>query len=109
MFKCKKRGDRLFAYLHGEIDHCKAESVRKSIEASIADPAVRCLILDFTDVSFIDSSGIGMVIGRYKTMKEKGGSMEACGMNKEVERLYRIAGLHRIIPIVTSGGSHEQQ
>jgi len=58
------------------------------------------LVLDFSEVTFMDSSGVGMLIGRYKTKTAYGGKMYASGMHATIERLYRMAGLHRIIPIL---------
>lgn len=69
----------------------------------IADAQIKRLILDFTDVSFMDSSGVGMIIGRYKTMRARGGSVGAIGLHPPVDRLFRLAGLHRIIQIEPSG------
>ena len=109
MIKCTRKDHRLSVFLHGEIDHCTASLIRKEIEERIRSEEIHALHLDFSDVSFIDSSGVGMLIGRYKTMMEKGGSISASCLSPSVERLYRIAGLHRIIPITTSGGSHENE
>ena len=109
MIHSKQSGDRVQVSLQGEIDHCSAAALRQEIEMLIEPADVRRLLLDFSGVSFIDSSGIGMIIGRYKTMSAKGGSIAACGLNDAVARLYHIAGLHRIIPIVTSGGQHGEE
>ena len=67
------------------------------MEDLLQNQAVRHLILDFSSVSFMDSSGIGMIIGRYKTMKARGGRVSAVGLHPPVDRLFRMAGLHRII------------
>lgn len=88
--------------LHGEIDHCSAQEIRKNIESLIRCPEVLHMRLDFSDVSFMDSSGIGMIIGRYKTMAAKNGTVSACGLLPPIERLFRMAGLHRIIAIEQS-------
>ena len=93
----EKCGERLTVYLNGEIDHCCAERLRKEIETHLRDRSVQKLLLDFSHVTFMDSSGIGMLIGRYKTMAERGGSVSARGMQPSVSRLFRMAGLHRII------------
>lgn len=97
MMKSKKGGDKVIVYLSGEIDHCSAEKLRYEIEALIADCKIRKLILDFCAVSFMDSSGIGMLIGRYKTMHLRGGTMAVCALQPQVGQLFRMAGLHRII------------
>lgn len=97
MVKSRKNGDQLIVYLSGEIDHCTAERLRGEIEALLGDARIRRLVLHFENVSFMDSSGVGMIIGRYKTMRERGGTVAACGLKPPVEKLFRMAGLHRII------------
>lgn len=92
-------GDTLTIMLHGEIDHCSAEALRMGIESLIRPTGIRHMRLDFTNVSFMDSSGIGMIIGRYKTMAAKRGTVSATGLFPPIDRLFRIAGLHRIIEI----------
>ena len=73
MLQTTKQGDALTVYLTGEIDHCVAEGLRNEIEMLIVAHDPHRLILDFSQVSFMDSSGIGMIIGRYKTMIARGG------------------------------------
>ena len=73
MLQTTKQGDALTVYLTGEIDHCVAEGLRNEIEMLIVAHNPHRLILDFSQVSFMDSSGIGMIIGRYKTMIARGG------------------------------------
>ena len=93
----EKSGEHLIVYLSGEIDHCCAEKLRKEIEDRLRERSIRRLTLDFSRVSFMDSSGVGMLIGRYRTMNERGGSVFARGMQPAVRRLFHLAGLHRII------------
>ena len=99
MLKSERKGSCVRVALCGEIDHCSAQNMRLDIENAVHDPKIKTLVLDFSDVSFMDSSGVGMLIGRYKTMKERGGSVSAVGLNAQVEKLFRLAGLHRIISI----------
>ena len=107
MVKSRKTGDQLIVYLSGEIDHCAADGLRRDIEKLLEDARIRRLILNFERVSFMDSSGVGMIIGRYKTMRERGGSVGACGMNPVVDKLFRMAGLHRIIAQEDTGRQEE--
>ena len=97
MLQTTKQGDALTVYLTGEIDHCVAEGLRNEIEMLIVAHNPHRLILDFSQVSFMDSSGIGMIIGRYKTMIARGGC-------PPVDRLFHLAGLHRIIAIDKTEG-----
>ena len=103
----ERTGDQLIVYLSGEIDHCCAEKLRREIETCLQDRSIRRLMMDFSRVSFMDSSGIGMLIGRYKTMADRGGLVFARGMQPSVSRLFRMAGLHRIIAEQESGGGIE--
>lgn len=107
MVKSRKSGDQLTVYLSGEIDHCTAEKLRGEIETLLGDARIQRLVLNFGSVSFMDSSGVGMIIGRYKTMKERGGSVSACGFTPPVEKLFRMAGLHRIIAQENTGRQDE--
>lgn len=95
----EKLGEHLVVYLNGEIDHCCVDGLRRKIEACLRDQSIRRLTMDFSRVSFMDSSGIGMLIGRYKTMTEREGHVFARGMNSSVERIFRMAGLHKIISV----------
>ena len=96
-------GDRLTVYLDGEIDHFASVHLREDIEAELKRRPVSQLVLDFSDVRFMDSSGVGMIIGRYKTMKAHGGSVYAQGLHPPIDRLFHLAGLHRIIAIKSGG------
>ena len=107
MLESRRTGDRLCVHLSGEIDHCVAASLRGEIESLLRDPTVKSLWRDFSDVTFMDSSGVGMIIGRYKTMKARGGSVHACGLHPPVDRLFHLAGLHRIIAIAGGDTEHE--
>ena len=95
--KAEKNGERLLICLSGEIDHCCAEKMREEIESLLRDQNIKQLILDFSKVRFMDSSGIGMLIGRYKTMAARDGSVCVRRMQPSVKKLFCLAGLHRII------------
>lgn len=107
MVKSRKNGDQLIVYLSGEIDHCAADALRGDIEHLLRDEAILRLLFSFEDVSFMDSSGVGMIIGRYKTMQARGGSVGAFGLHPPVDRLFRLAGLHRIIAQEDTGRQEE--
>ena len=107
MLTFERDKDRLRVFLAGEIDHCAAEGMSARIEQQLTDLSILELWLDFSQVTFMDSSGIGMVIGRYKTMAARGGTVVACGLHPPVDRLFRMAGLHRIIREMAEGGRDE--
>ena len=94
MFIAHREGGRLCVALSGEIDHCAAEGLRQELERLLEDRSISVLTLDFSQVSFMDSSGVGMIIGRYKTMAARGGRVTACGLMPPVDRLFQIGRAH---------------
>ena len=92
-------GNRLIAYRSGEIDHHSASGMRETIDARVEGSHPSLLILDFTDVHFMDSSGIGLVMGRYKLMKEIGGDLQVSNPSPHINRVMRLAGLDRLAVI----------
>lgn len=89
----------LIATLSGELDHHSAENIRSKIELDYSRNNSKNLILDFSNVSFMDSSGIGMIIGRYKNVKIHGGEMYICAINPAVKKLFDISALDKIVKV----------
>ena len=85
--------DIMTARLSGEIDHHTAGEVRRTIDerAQIAKPAV--LKLDFSQVPFMDSSGIGLILGRIRLVKLWGGRVVLCNITDSVAKMAKIAGV----------------
>lgn len=81
----------------GELDHCMAERIRNTIDATVLKTDAKVVMFDLSEVGFMDSSGIGMMIGRYKFMKRRGGGVRVRGMRQPVERVFRMSGLGQII------------
>ena len=88
MLQSIRDGDRLIVRIDGELDHFCAQSVRRDLDA---------LILDFSSLTFMDSSGIGVVLGRYRLLRDRGGHVAIVGMNPHIARLFHMSGLDRII------------
>lgn len=80
--------------LTGEIDHHCAGKMRDEIDAAIEYHRPERLILDFGGVSFMDSSGIGLVMGRYRLMKSIGGEVTVANTPKPLKKVMRISGLY---------------
>jgi stage II sporulation protein AA (anti-sigma F factor antagonist) len=89
----------LTAKLSGELDHHNAEDVRLAIDTAFERSNVRHILFDFSDVSFMDSSGIGVIIGRYKNAKKRGGQTGVAGMNNAMQRIFAISGLAKIVKL----------
>lgn len=85
--------------LRGEIDHHSASSVRASIDSEIYQKRPRGLIMDMSAVNFMDSSGLGLIMGRYSVMNELGGEVIVTDPNPAIERIMTLAGMERLIKI----------
>ena len=97
MLDYEKRDGTVFVRLSGELDHRRAEEIRPELDRLIADPSVRRLVFDFSGLEFMDSSGIGMLIGRYKLIRSRGGSLAVMPGGRRVERMMELSGLYQII------------
>lgn len=93
----EKRGNVLVVSLIGELDHHSAEEVRVKIDDRISRENVRKLILDFSGVTFMDSSGIGVIIGRYKKISMRSGEVNIISVNKSIKRVFELSGIFKII------------
>jgi stage II sporulation protein AA (anti-sigma F factor antagonist) len=89
----------LVAYLSGELDHHSANEVRSRLDDMIERTNTLNLIMDFSEVSFMDSSGIGVVIGRYKKLLAKKGKVSIANVNGSVRRVFELSGMFKIIPV----------
>jgi len=97
MLKHEKQRGTMTVYLTGELDHNRASQIRQELDRLIADPSVKRLVFDLKGLKFMDSSGIGMMIGRYKTMARRGGSVAIRPGCSQVNRMMELSGLYRII------------
>lgn len=84
------------AFLSGELDHHTARVMREQIDAVVGRSSTKLLRLDFSGVGFMDSSGIGLVMGRYRLMQSRGGRLVVMGASERVLRVMKLAGLERL-------------
>ncbi len=90
----------VLAELSGDIDHCSAKGMRGPIDDEIMKRLPLRLILDFENVSFMDSSGIGLIIGRYKLMNDLGGTLITVNPKPEIKKLMELGGVQRLCSII---------
>ena len=96
------KGKVLTLKITEEIDEHTTEKLRRKIDNEITRFVPRKVVFDFSNVSFMDSAGIGMLIGRYKTIKILGGELEIVNVTRQVRKLFEISGIVKIIPIKES-------
>ena len=92
----------LIVRLCGELDHHTADSVRAQMEDAILRGNSDHVVLSLKDLQFMDSSGLGVILGRYKLLKSRGGKMVVCDVNPAVYRLFELSGLFKILTIYDS-------
>ncbi len=85
--------DTLVATLSGEIDHHSADRIRGDIDDELQLYDVKNLVFDFSDVTFMDSSGIGVVLGRYKKIQAMGGTVAIRGAGRLVRQILEMSGV----------------
>lgn len=91
------RRKTLIVRLSGELDHHTSNEVKEKVERAIEEGDSRHLLLSLKDLSFMDSSGLGVVLGRYKLITGRGGSMIVCDANPSVYRLFEMSGMFKIL------------
>ena len=89
----------LIAKVSGELDHHIAGKIRDEADARIIKDNIKKLIFDFSDLNFMDSSGIGLVIGRYKLVRNCGGKVNIVSCNPCVNKILHMSGIMRIIDV----------
>lgn len=89
----------LIAKIDGDMDHHAAGIARHKIDMEIKNRPVKNLVFDFKELDFMDSSGIGMILGRYKLIKGLNGNVFIAQPKPNVEKIINISGLHKIIPV----------
>lgn len=92
---------KLTAYISGEIDHHTAKDIRKEIDINVEKLNPAELYLDFSKVDFMDSSGIGLVMGRYKLQSERGGKVFIQNPPPLIKKVMLVAGINKLAKIVS--------
>ena len=92
-------GEVLTVYLQGEIDHHTAREMREGIDKAISFYMPSLLILDFAEISFMDSSGIGLVMGRYRNLSRRGAKLHITGTSQQIYKVMKLSGIEKLATI----------
>lgn len=95
----KTENGAAIARLSGEIDHHNARELRTQLDKYIIAVQPREFAIDFKNITFMDSSGIGLIMGRSKLMHECGGILEVRNPQPYIKRVLKLAGIERIVKI----------
>lgn len=91
--KSVMNGSELTLYVTGDIDHHTARKIRETADGLIQEKHPSILKLNFAGVGFMDSSGIGLIMGRYRTMQLYGGKLRVTEIPAELRRIMELSGL----------------
>jgi stage II sporulation protein AA (anti-sigma F factor antagonist) len=89
-------GEVVTAYLSGELDHHTAKNIRETIDNAVELNMPTLLVLDFSGVSFMDSSGIGLVMGRYRNLQKTGAALQLSGMSATICKVMKLSGIEKL-------------
>lgn len=92
----RTNGSTVTAYLSGELDHHSAREMREAIDLSVELNMPSTLVLNFKNISFMDSSGIGLVMGRYRNISKRGGELHITGTSPQIYKVMKLAGIERL-------------
>ena len=100
----KNKNKTLYFFIKGEIDHHTAPAIREAIDDGILMfETAEVIVLDFSGVTFMDSSGVGLVMGRYRNVSAHGGRLEAVNLPPWCYRIMKMSGLEKIAKIRMKG------
>lgn len=97
------------AFLSGEIDHHNAKELRAQIDREVERALPTLLRLDFGGVEFMDSSGIGLILGRYRLIQDLQGRLELCSLPDHIARVVRLAGIDHLLAAGQAGPKEVEQ
>lgn len=97
MYKLYNDGKRITAALFGDIDHHSAREIRIALDEVIASSCPEVLIIDMENVGFMDSSGIGLILGRLKSVRAVGGELLIKNAREEIAAVIKLSGLSALL------------
>jgi stage II sporulation protein AA (anti-sigma F factor antagonist) len=96
--KTKLKNNNLCIYLEGELDQSVATKLRTDLDSYLDRVTVKNVIFDMEKLNFMDSTGIGLIMGRYKKLKSKNVAIYITKPNLQIDKVLRVSGIYRIIP-----------
>ncbi len=97
--RCLETDGSLTVYLEGDIDHHSAQTIRSRIDTRLFLARPRELVLDLSRVSFMDSAGLGLILGRFTKASELGVAFRLINPNRHILKILDLAGMERLVPI----------
>ena len=102
------KGTNLTIHMPKELDHHNAEEIKREADRLLGTRNIRSIIFDFEKTSFMDSSGIGMIMGRYKNIRFAGGPVLAVRVHERIRRILTLSGVSKYIDISEDLPKHSE-
>lgn len=99
--KYRNYNNVLYVMLDGELDEHSAKTASKQLDEIFLSTISKQIIIDLSELKFMDSTGIGVLIGRYKKMKDKGVSIFITNPSYHAEKIFKLTGLYDIMPKIS--------
>ena len=99
LFTYEADGQALIIHLPKELDHHNCRNLKYETDLLMEENYINKIVFDFSNTEFMDSSGIGLVMGRYKLMQAMGGDVTVCGLSPKLEKIVTLSGLSKLIKI----------
>lgn len=99
---CQKKDDTLYVVIGGDIDHHSAKYIRETIDREIFQARPHAMVLELSRVDFMDSSGLGLILGRYTRMREIGGVLKLKNPTPQTMKILALAGVDKLIPVISA-------
>ncbi len=98
----KRTGHTLTVSISGDVDHHCARQICTEVDKNFTLSGARNMIIDLSRLNFMDSSGLGIIIGRYKNVSALGGKIRLVVTSDTIKKLVSLSGLHKIITVCGS-------
>ena len=109
LLKMREENDTLIISLSGEIDHHSAVWVRNEIDMKISELRPSKAVIDLSTIDFMDSSGLGLIMGRYAKMRAVGGDLSLRNPGERLVKIFTLAGLEKIVKIEYVTNTDEEE
>lgn len=96
-YELKLEQDWLWIGLPGELDHFQAEGIRQAVKEKMQERYVKYVVFDFSRTNLMDSSGIGLIAGRYRELAARGGQVYVSNVSENMKKVLTMSGLYRIV------------
>lgn len=99
--KSKIYGGTMYILISGELDEYSAQFTKNRLDTLMQKDNFKQVIIDLSELDFMDSTGIGVLIGRYKKMKTRGVSIFICNPSTHIEKIFKMTGLYNLMPKIS--------